>query len=68
MERIGGANTPTCAYRRMWAELRSMLDEDRHSVPARSTPAGRAANRSRRYHAERLLALMDHLEFDGCAR
>jgi len=59
------AHVRQCAYGHMWAELRRWLDEDAHAVPARSTPSAHRATRSRRYHAERLLALMDQLEAEG---
>ena len=65
MELTGSVHARRCAYRRMWAELRSWLNEDVNAVPARSTPSSRGATRSRRYHAERLLALMDQLEAEG---
>jgi hypothetical protein len=58
-------HTRHCAYQWMWAELRRWLDEDQHSVPGRATASARNASRSRRYHADRLLALMDQLEAEG---
>jgi hypothetical protein len=60
-----GVETHDCAYRRMWVELRTVLDGDLNSVPARSTPSARQANHSRRYHAERLMATMDHIEAEA---
>jgi hypothetical protein len=61
-EPADGVNARDCAYRRMWAELRGVLDVDLHSAPARSTPSARRTNHSRRYHAERLLIIMEQIE------